>query len=407
MKSRIDAAFEGVFEVTALRKDGSTFPMEMEAREVVYRGHALCVCAARDITERRREQEERRRLERHMQEVQKLESLGVLAGGIAHDFNNMLTVILGNCRVALDDLEPDSPTREKLLRARAAGQKAAGLVEQMLTYSGKPSDSRMPLDLSRLVAEMLDLLRASVSEKCALEPDLEANLPTVDGDPSQICQVILNLVINASEAVEEGAGTVTDSDGGGEPGRRRPVGQLRGDGPSRREVRLRGSLRSGCRDERGDPGAGLRAVLYHQALRPRSGARLRARDRTHTRWRDQDHQRARGGIELPGPAAVSTRKSARIIRSGIARRGGSRDGRAARARSGSACSPGHHRAPRGDPWSAASTSQIRYSAPPPTGSPSISSRATGESWYSGAAAWIPSGRCPAGPRGRLRFNGGG
>ena len=209
MKSRIDAAFEGVFEVTALRKDGSTFPMEMEAREVVYQGRALCVCAARDITERRREGEERRRLERHMQEVQKLESLGVLAGGIAHDFNNMLMVILGNCRVALEDLEPDSPTREKLLRARAAGEQAAGLVEQMLTYSGKPSESRMPLDLSRLVAEMLDLLRASVSEKCALEPDLEANLPTVDGDPSQICQVILNLVINASEAVEEGAGTVT------------------------------------------------------------------------------------------------------------------------------------------------------------------------------------------------------
>jgi len=209
MKSGIDAGFEGVFEATALRKDGSTFPIEMEAREVVHRGRALCVCAVRDITERRREGEERQRLERHMQEVQKLESLGVLAGGIAHDFNNMLTVILGNCRVALEDLEPDSPTREKLLRARAAGQKAAGLVGQMLTYSGKPSDARMPLDLSRLVAEMLDLLRASVSEKCALEPDLEENLPTFDGDPSQICQVILNLVINGSEAVEEGAGTVT------------------------------------------------------------------------------------------------------------------------------------------------------------------------------------------------------
>jgi PAS domain S-box-containing protein len=209
MQSRIDAGFEGVFEVTALRKDGSRFPMEMEAREVVHRGRAFCVCAARDITERQREGEERRRLERHMQEVQKLESLGVLAGGIAHDFNNMLSVMLGNCRVALDDLDPESRTRERLLRVRAAGEKAAGLVEQMLTYSGKPSDSRMPLDLSRLVAEMLDLLRASVSAKCRLEPNLEANLPSIDGDPSQVCQVILNLVMNASEATEEGAGTVT------------------------------------------------------------------------------------------------------------------------------------------------------------------------------------------------------
>jgi PAS domain S-box-containing protein len=209
VESWIDARFEGVFEVTALRRDGSRFPMEMEAREVVHAGRALCVCAARDITERRREGEQRRRLERHMQEVQKLESLGVLAGGVAHDFNNMLMVILGNCRVALEDLEPGSAARENLLRARAAGEQAAGLVEQMLTYSGKPSDSRIPLDLSRLVADMLDLLRASVSAKCTLEPDLEANLPTVEGDPSQICQVILNLVINASEATQEGAGIVT------------------------------------------------------------------------------------------------------------------------------------------------------------------------------------------------------
>jgi PAS domain S-box-containing protein len=208
MKSRIDEGLEGVFEVRALRRDGSTFPMEMEAREALYGGRSLCVCGVRDVTERRREAEERQRLERHMQEVQRLESLGVLAGGIAHDFNNMLAVMLGNCRLALQDLEPGSPARERLLRARSAGEQAAGLVEHMLTYSGKPSDSRMPLDLSRLVAELLDLLRASVSEKCTIEPDLEASLPRVDGDPSQVCQVILNLVMNASEAMTEGAGTV-------------------------------------------------------------------------------------------------------------------------------------------------------------------------------------------------------
>ena len=79
----------------------------------------------------------------------------------------------------------------------------------MLAYSGRPSDSRMPLDLSRLVADMLDLLRVSVSEKCALAPDLEVNLPAVEGDSSQIRQVILNLVTNAAEAMEEGGGSVT------------------------------------------------------------------------------------------------------------------------------------------------------------------------------------------------------
>jgi CheY-like chemotaxis protein len=94
-------------------------------------------------------------------------------------------------------------------RVLAAGEQASGLVEQMLTYSGKRPASRMPLDLSRLVVEMLDLLRVSVSEKCALAPDLEANLPAVDGDPNQIRQVVLNLVTNASEAIGGGGGNVT------------------------------------------------------------------------------------------------------------------------------------------------------------------------------------------------------
>jgi PAS domain S-box-containing protein len=206
---RIGAGFEGASEATALRKDGSTFPVELEAREVVHEGRAICACGVRDISERRRAEEERRRLERHMREVQKLESLGVLAGGIAHDFNNLLTVILGNSRVALEDLPGDSPVRKMIRRVHAAGEQASGLVEQMLTYSGKRAASQMPLDLSRLVVEMLDLLRVSVSEKCSLAPDLEANLPAVEGDPNQIRQVVLNLAINASEAIRGGGGSVT------------------------------------------------------------------------------------------------------------------------------------------------------------------------------------------------------
>jgi PAS domain S-box-containing protein len=206
---RISGGFEGASQATALRKDGSTFPVELEAREVVHEGRVLCACGVRDISERRRAEEERRSLERHMRAVQKLESLGVLAGGIAHDFNNLLAVILGNCRVALDDLPGDSPVRKMIGRVQAAGEQASGLVEQLLTYSGKRSPSQMPLDLSRLVMEMLDLLRVSVSEKCSLVPELEADLPAVDGDPYQIRQVVLNLVTNASEAIAGSGGNVT------------------------------------------------------------------------------------------------------------------------------------------------------------------------------------------------------
>jgi CheY-like chemotaxis protein len=148
-----------------------------------------------------------------MQEVQKLESLGVLAGGIAHDFNNLLTVILGNCRLELDELPADSPRRARIERIRNSGEYASDLVKQMLTYSGKSSVSLTTLDLSQLVGDMLDLLRASVSEKCRLEPELDAELPVLNGDASQIRQVILNLVTNASEALEERAGEVTVATG--------------------------------------------------------------------------------------------------------------------------------------------------------------------------------------------------
>jgi PAS domain S-box-containing protein len=208
IRSKIGAGFEGRYEGMALRKDGSIFPVEMEAREVVQRVGTICACALRDVSQRHLEAEERTRLARHMQDMQKLESLGVLAGGIAHDFNNLLTVILGNCRVALGNTELDVSAQDGFRRIRAAGRQAAGLVEQMLTYSGEPSDARVPLDLSRLIAEMLDLLRVSVSEKCKLEPDLASDLPLVDADQSQIRQVVLNLVTNAGEAMGESAGTV-------------------------------------------------------------------------------------------------------------------------------------------------------------------------------------------------------
>jgi len=102
---------QGCCEAQAVRADGTTFPVDVETREMRDRGRSLQVCSIRDIRERKEAERQRRDFERHMQEVQKLESLGVLAGGIAHDFNNLLTVILGNCRLELDELPADSPRR--------------------------------------------------------------------------------------------------------------------------------------------------------------------------------------------------------------------------------------------------------------------------------------------------------
>ena len=123
------------------------------------------VGAARDVTEARRAEEERRELELQVLEAERLESLAMLTGGVAHDFNNLLAVILGNSRMAATDVPPDSPLHVRLARIRAAAEHGAGLTEQMLAYSGRSGVALKPLDLSHLVEEMVDLLRASISEQ--------------------------------------------------------------------------------------------------------------------------------------------------------------------------------------------------------------------------------------------------
>jgi PAS domain S-box-containing protein len=156
--------------------------------------------SARDVTELKRAEQESERLRLHVEQVQRLESLGILAGGIAHDFNNLLTVIRSSARLALDELPIEAPARARVARIAEAAQHAASLTNQMLTYAGKSSPQRTPLDLGVLVASMTDLLRASLSERCELVFELSAALPSIEADASGIRQVLLNLVLNASEA---------------------------------------------------------------------------------------------------------------------------------------------------------------------------------------------------------------
>jgi signal transduction histidine kinase/ActR/RegA family two-component response regulator len=158
-----------------------------------------------EISERRSAEEALRKSERQVLEARRLESLSMLTGGVAHDFNNLLAVILGNSRMAASELPPDSALHVRLARIRAAAEHGAGLTEQMLAYSGRSGVALKPVDLSHLVEEMVDLLRASISEQARLELEL-APRAAVEGDTTQIRQVLLNLVTNASEALVGGAG---------------------------------------------------------------------------------------------------------------------------------------------------------------------------------------------------------
>jgi PAS domain S-box-containing protein len=157
--------------------------------------------AGHDITGERKAAESQRRLDAHIQESQKLESLGLLAGGVAHDFNNALAVILGNAALAQADVEPGSRTAQQLERIRTAGKHAEALTRQMLTYSGKATVSLKSLDLRRLVDDMSDLLEAAIPGNCQLNIAAVKGYTLIEGEPTQLQQIVMNLVTNASEAV--------------------------------------------------------------------------------------------------------------------------------------------------------------------------------------------------------------
>jgi len=161
-----------------------------------------------DITEEKRGEERERQLQTEIQHNQKLESLGVLAGGIAHDFNNILTGILGQADLVLADLPPVSPVAGRLVAIQSAATSASDLCRQMLAYSGKGRFVVAPLDLSEVVLEMREMLEAVVSKKVTLRFDLATALPSVNADASQLQQIVLNLVLNASESVDKGMGVV-------------------------------------------------------------------------------------------------------------------------------------------------------------------------------------------------------
>ena len=158
-------------------------------------------------------QEDQRRLEMRMFQTQKLESLGVLAGGIAHDFNNLLVGVLGNAALAKLDLEQDHPARESVEQIEQSATRARDLVSQLLAYSGRGKFHLEYVNLSQLVREMTQLLEAAISKKAHVRFDLAETLPLVNVDATQVRQVVMNFITNASDALEGAPGTITVTTG--------------------------------------------------------------------------------------------------------------------------------------------------------------------------------------------------
>jgi PAS domain S-box-containing protein len=186
-----------------VRQDGTLIWLESMVTVVSWAGAPAQLVALVDITQRKQAEEERLKIEHQMQQAQKLESLGLLAGGIAHDFNNLLTGILTNAGVAQRALVPHHPAASYVGEAIQGARLASHLAGQLLAYAGKGRFHLYPLDLSAVVRELEPLLTTAVRGQGQLGFDLASDLPSIEADPAQLHQVLMNLVINAAESVSE------------------------------------------------------------------------------------------------------------------------------------------------------------------------------------------------------------
>ncbi|MDY0003887.1 MAG: response regulator [Polyangia bacterium] len=175
------------------------------------------LCVARDVTGRRRVERERESLYARLRESQKMESLGVLVGGVAHDFNNLLTVVRGNAELASQRLASDHPVRGLVLPIVEAARQGAALCRLMLAYAGKEASEKLPLELSATLGGMESILRAAIPSAVELRFQLSEGLPLVQGDCTQLRQLVMNMVVNGAEALGGGPGLVTVRTGVFEP----------------------------------------------------------------------------------------------------------------------------------------------------------------------------------------------
>jgi PAS domain S-box-containing protein len=180
-------------------RDGSVRFVESVGTAITFDDKPAMLVIGRDVTDTRR-------LEEQLRQSQKMEAVGQLAGGIAHDFNNLLSAILGFANLILDDLPPSHPMGEDVQEIRRAGERAAELTRQLVAFSRKQVLQPKTIDLGHVVASMRGMLRRLLGEGITLTLASEADLRSVDADPNQIEQVILNLVVNARDALTSGSG---------------------------------------------------------------------------------------------------------------------------------------------------------------------------------------------------------
>jgi PAS domain S-box-containing protein len=203
-------------EYRMLCKDGS-FKWILDRGKIVSRnddGKPLRMIGTHtDISALKKSEEERKIFDEKMQYMQKLDSLSKMAGGIAHDFNNLLAIILSSADLSLMDVPPDTSIYENLELILEACERAKKLTDQMLAFTGRVMSELKPVNINNLIIEMKQLIEASISKKIMLKFNLHPYLQDIDGDVSQISQLFMNIISNASEAINDNPGKITITTG--------------------------------------------------------------------------------------------------------------------------------------------------------------------------------------------------
>ena len=198
-------------ELFAVRKDGTEFPCEISLSRIEIDGGEMATAAIRDISERA-ESEREKTLQQQLDRARRLESVGQLAGGIAHDFNNILGVIMNYAEFVADELDDDSQAHQDVEEIRRAAERAAALTRQLLIFSRREVVKPEVLDLNELIAELEKLLRRALGERVELGVNFSDELWAVEADPGQIEQVLVNLAVNARDAMPDGGRLIIEAE---------------------------------------------------------------------------------------------------------------------------------------------------------------------------------------------------
>ncbi len=195
--------FRALIDGKLLWINAKSHPKKISTGEIIYDGILF------DITHLKKMEAEKSTLESQLRQTHKMEAIGTLAGGIAHDFNNILAAILGYADMAKDDIPDRNPAQELIDEVIKAGNRAKDLVKQILAFSRKADQSRVPLQIHHLINEVTNFLRATIPSTIEIRLNIDPNCGTVLADPTQIHQILLNLCTNASHAMEEKGGVLT------------------------------------------------------------------------------------------------------------------------------------------------------------------------------------------------------